>query len=126
MTLAEGIRRRGFRKWYERELLVGHSHLALLLFCALGLMMALEAAFRFRTLADQLIDGVAVLACAGAGVWSLRRYLFLLMRAESLANQADCPACGAYGRLDLVDPAAAGDSVTVRCKHCGHVWRIEG
>ena len=104
MTLAEGIRRRGFRKWYERELLVGHSHLALLLFCALGLMMALEAAFRFRTLADQLIDGVAVLVCAGAGVWALRRYLFLLMRAESLANQADCPGCGAYGRLDLVDP----------------------
>jgi predicted Zn finger-like uncharacterized protein len=98
----------------------------LLLFCALGLMMALEAAFRFRTLADQLIDGVAVLVCAGAGVWALRRYLFLLMRAESLANQADCPGCGAYGRLDLVDPAAAGDTVAVRCKRCGHEWRIEG
>jgi predicted Zn finger-like uncharacterized protein len=126
MTLAEGIRRRGFRKWYERELLVGHSHLALLLFCALGLMMALEAAFRFRTLADQLIDAAAVLVCAGTGVWSLRRYLFLLMRAESLANQADCPGCGAYGRLDLVDPAAAGDTVAVRCKRCGHEWRIEG
>ena len=126
MTLAEGIRRRGFRKWYERELLVGHAHLALLLFCALGLMMALEAAFRFRTLADQLTDGAAVLACAGAGAWALRRYLFLLMRAESLAHQADCPVCGAYGRLDLVDPAAAGDTVDVRCKRCAHEWRIGG
>jgi hypothetical protein len=126
MTLAEGIRSRGFRKWYERELLIGHSHLALLLFCALGLMMALEAAFRFRTPADQLIDGAAVLACAGAGLWALRRYLFLLMRAESLAHQADCPGCGAYGRLHLVDPNAAGDTVAVRCKGCAHEWRIEG
>ena len=126
MTLAEGIRRHGFRKWYERELLIGHSHLALLLMCALGLMMALEAAFRFRTLTDQVVDGAAVLACAGAGLWALRRYLYLLMRAEALAHQADCPVCQAYGRLELVSPAATGDTVAVRCRGCAHEWRIEG
>lgn len=126
MTLAEGIRRHGFRKWYERELLVGHSHLALLLMCALGLMMALEAAFRFRTPMDQAIDIVAVVLCAAAGMWTLRRYLYLLMRAENLAHQADCPACQAYGRLELVEPEAEGDTVAVRCRRCAHQWRIEG
>ena len=126
MTLAEGIRRHGFRKWYERELLVGHAHLALVLMSALGLMMALEAAFRFRTPMDQAIDIVAVVVCAAAGVGSLRRYLYLLMRAESLAHQADCPACKAYGRLELVEPEAEGDTVDVRCRRCAHPWRIEG
>lgn len=126
MTLAEGIRRHGFRKWYERELLIGHSHLALVLLCAVGLMMALEAAFRFRSPADQLIDGLAVLCCAGAGLWALRRYLYLLMRAESLAHQADCPACKAYGRLELVESQADGDTVNVRCRRCAHEWWIEG
>ncbi len=33
MGLAEGIRKHGFRKWYERELLQSHLHMLLLLFC---------------------------------------------------------------------------------------------
>jgi hypothetical protein len=28
-SLADGIRRVGFRKWYERELLSSHAHMAL-------------------------------------------------------------------------------------------------
>lgn len=126
MKLADGIRTHGFRKWYERELLQGHAHLALVLLCVIGLMLALEAAFRFRGLADQLTDIVAVAACAGIGVWALRRYLYLLMRAETLAHQADCPACQAYGQLELVRADAVGDSVAVRCRRCGHEWLIEG
>ena len=126
MTLAEGIRRHGFRKWYERELLRGHAHLALLLFCVLGLMMALEASMRFRSTADQVIDGVAMVVCGLAGLWSLRRYLYLLLRAETLAHQADCPHCQAYGLLELTRADASGDSVAVRCRRCAHEWRIEG
>jgi hypothetical protein len=29
MKLAEGIRKHGFRKWYERELLQSHAHMLL-------------------------------------------------------------------------------------------------
>lgn len=126
MTLAEGIRRHGFRTWYERELLRGHAHLVLVLACALGVMMALEAAFRFRTPLDQLIDIASVVVCTATGAWALRRYLRLLMRAEALAHQADCPACKAYGRLELVRPDAQGDSVGVRCRTCHHEWQIHG
>jgi Zn ribbon nucleic-acid-binding protein len=126
MRLAEGIRRIGFRKWYERELLTGHAHLALLLMCVLGLMMALEAATRFSSVQDQATDFIAVVACAGAGLWSLRRYLYLLTRAEAIANQADCPTCKTYGRLDLVRANATGDEVGVRCRKCGHEWDIDG
>jgi hypothetical protein len=38
-------------------------------------------------------------------VWALRRYLYLLSHAEATASQADCPACGAYGRLELLHAA---------------------
>jgi hypothetical protein len=36
MKLAEGIRRHGFRKWYERELLQSHAHLVLCFLCVIG------------------------------------------------------------------------------------------
>ena len=126
MRLAEGIRRHGFRKWYERELLQSHAHLALTFLCMLGVFAALEAAFRFRSLTDQLIDIAAVLACGGAGLWALRRYLFLLTHAESVANKADCGQCKAYGRLELLQSDATGEAVQVRCRQCSHVWRIDG
>lgn len=97
----------------------------LVLACALGVMMAMEAAFRLRSLADQLFDIGSVVLFTGAGAWALRRYLRLLMRAEALANQAECRACQTYGRLELVHPQAQGDAVDVRCRKCAHVWRIE-
>lgn len=125
MKLAQGIQKHGFRKWYERELLQGHAHLVLLLFCALGLMLALEAATRFRSLADQLIDLVAVLICAAVGLWALRRYVYLLTHAEVVANQANCPVCKTYGRLSLLKSSASGDDVRVRCRKCSHEWDIE-
>ena len=133
MGLAEGIRKHGFRKWYERELLRSHAHLAGVIVCTLGLMMALEASAIFHSYTDQLTDLVAVVLCAAAGLWALRRYLYLLTRAEAIAHQADCPRCQAYGRLDLVSAppsgitaaAEADDGVVVRCRACAHVWQIQ-
>lgn len=123
--LTEGIRRHGFRKWYERELLRSHAHLAALIICTLGLMMALEASMLFHSVADQLTDLVAVVVFASAALWTLRRYLYLLVRAESIAHQADCPHCKAYGRLELVHAKQhANDRVRVRCRACSHEWDI--
>ena len=44
MRLAEGIRKHGFRKWYERELMQSHAHLALTFICMVGVFAAFEAA----------------------------------------------------------------------------------
>jgi len=124
MRLAEGIRKHGFRKWYERELLQGHAHLALTFIAMIGVFAAFEAATTFRSWADQLADLGSGLLCAGAGLWALRRYLFLLAHAEAAANQAECPQCKTYGRLELVQSDASGDEVQVRCRKCGHCWHI--
>ena len=127
MRLAEGIRKHGFRKWYERELLQSHAHLLLTFFCAIGLFAAFEALGKFRTFGDQLTDIVAILICAALGVWALRRYLYLLMHAEATAHQADCPQCKAYGRFQLDGENREGaTSVKVCCRKCQHRWTIDG
>lgn len=124
MKLADGIRKHGFRKWYERELLQSHAHMVLLFLCVIGLFAAFEAASKFRTMADQITDLVAALLCAAIGLWALRRYLRLLSSAEAVAHQADCPHCKTYGRLELMPAQGAEDEVHVRCRHCGHAWHI--
>jgi hypothetical protein len=124
MDLAVGIRRVGFRKWYERQLLRSHGCLALAFVCVTGVIAAFEAARHGRGWLDQAIDIGSLLLCAGVGLWALRRYLYLLLRAEAIAHQADCPSCGTYARFDLV--AASGDAVTVSCRKCARQWRIDG
>jgi Zn ribbon nucleic-acid-binding protein len=121
--LGDGISKHGFRKWYERELLSGHAHMVLCLLAVLGLMASMEA-FHHGSLLDKLLDAGFVLVCAAIGLWSLRRYLFLLTRAEFIANQANCPHCQSYGRLQVAGRASEGTQ-PVRCKACGHEWQIE-
>ena len=126
MKMAAGIRKHGFRKWYERELLRSHAHMALTFICMIGVLAAFEAASKYRGWVDQVIDVAAIAICGISGLWALRRYLFLLMHAESVANQADCPSCGTYARFQLVHADASGDSARVCCRQCGHHWTIEG
>ncbi len=125
MTLADGIRKHGFRKWYERELLHSHAHLALAFLSMIGLFAAFEAMTRFQTWGDHLVDGIAIVACGVIGLWALRRYLYLLTHAEAVANQADCPACDTYARFKILHAHAEGTVVSVRCSKCAHEWTIE-
>lgn len=124
MRLAEGIRKHGFRKWYERRLLQSHAHLVLTFLCAVGMLGAFEVYSRTSPWTDQFLDAAAVAICAAVGVWALRRYLYLLMHAEATANQAACPACKTYARFQLEHEALDGSAVQVACKACGHRWTI--
>lgn len=136
MAIPQAIQRRGFRKWYERELLVGHSHLLLLLLCALTLLGGMEA-FAQPDGQRWLMGGCVVVAAA-IGLWALRRYLFLLTRAEHIANQAVCSQCQAYARWAVESqpaaPRASGGTASdddapaqmrVCCRGCGWRWQIE-
>lgn len=124
MKLDEGIRTLGFRKWYERELLQSHVHLVLTLLSVIGLMAALEGLFTFDSLSDKLLDLLSIGLCGAVGLWSLRRYLYLLAHAEAVANQAECPDCGTYARFVLVQTRA--EELEVRCRHCQRSWPING
>lgn len=125
-TLADGIRRYGFRKWYERELLSSHAHMALALLASVALIASFEA-FQGGSWSEKLLDTAFVLACAAIALWALRRYLYLLMHAEEMANQANCGQCKAYGLL-LVPDDARSDArrlVPVCCKRCGFRWDMQ-
>lgn len=122
-SLAEGIRKVGFRKWYERELLSSHAHMLLAFLCVIGLMASMEA-FHGASLGDKLTDVVFIIITAVIGLWSLRRYLYLLMHAEEIANQAYCPRCQAYGSLTLVEEDRRSGDDLVACKKCTHRWTI--
>jgi Zn ribbon nucleic-acid-binding protein len=116
--LAQGVTRVGFRKWYERELLSSHAHLVLVLLALFAMLAALEA-FTEATPGEKLaaVSGVITL-------WALRRYLYLLMRAEYLAQQASCPVCKDYGRFQLVTEDRPTHQTQVRCRKCAHDWTI--
>jgi hypothetical protein len=120
---SQGVAKRGFRKWYERELLTGHAHLVLLLLSAIGMIGSFEA-FKDASVSEKIVNVVFVLVCAAVGLWAMRRYLFLLMRAEELANQASCPACGEYGRFTVVADRCNGRETVVCCRNCAHKWPI--
>ncbi len=122
-SLGAGIAKHGFRKWYERELMSGHAHMILCFLATLALMASMEA-FSSGTPGEKLTDVGFVLLCGAIGLWSLRRYLFLLTRAEHIANQANCPHCQSYGLLKTTAPATANIQA-VSCKRCGHEWDIE-
>ena len=93
------------------------------LLSAIGLLASVEAHSTAQG-TTQAADLLLVLVCAAVGLWALRRYIFLLMRAEETANQANCPDCGEYGRFRVVCERAREHELDVRCHKCGREWVI--
>jgi hypothetical protein len=130
--LAEGIRRLGFRKWYERELLSSHAHMALAVLAAVAMLASFEA-FAGASAGEKLMNTAFVVLTAGVTLWALQRYVYLLMHAEEVANQANCPRCHAYGQLRLserpvrhtAEEEGARRLVPVCCKRCAFEWDVD-
>jgi hypothetical protein len=126
MKLATGIRKHGFRKWYERQLLQSHAFMALTFICLIGVLAAFEAITKAADWVATLGDVVTLALCGVTGLWALRRYMYLLVHANAVASQADCPACGVYARFTLVQADGLGEHARVACRGCNHHWTING
>jgi len=93
MELAEGIRKIGFRRWYERQLIESHLHLVVCIVSMLAALAALEG-FRMGAPGWEILLRLAVIPAGGAvSIRSLVRYrvtLEIAMRAaeEGLAPKA--------------------------------------
>jgi hypothetical protein len=131
VAIADFIQLRGFKKWYERELARSHLQLLLLLCCALAVFGAMEGLFEAQGSARWWL-AVCLLTALAIGAWALRRYLFLLMRAETIARQASCEKCATYGRWDVdaheasqPESVCMNERMNVRCRACGHPWQVE-
>ncbi len=69
---------------------------------------------------------VATLICAVA----IRRYIRMLGRAESLAEQCVCPDCATYGVIRVLEAGRVDDDeqpqwIRVSCKKCNREWRLQ-
>lgn len=129
MSLPDAIRQRGFKRWYERQLIEGHAYLVTGLLALIMMAISLEM-IEFR----QSVRGFATLLLVGTvgsalTLFAWRQFTFLLARAEYFAGRATCAACHTYGRfaVDHAVPNSAsigGYTVHVQCRKCGHRWTI--
>lgn len=133
MELSEGIRRIGFRRWYERQLIESHLYFISSFLCLIVVMAGLEG-FGFQAMGWEPMMRIAVIL-GGAAVcfWTLRRYLSMLQYAQYVAERSVCGRCSAYGSLEVCSvtaavqesaPPEADASVGVRCTKCGHQWKL--
>jgi hypothetical protein len=132
MTPTDGIRKLGFRRWYERQLIESH---AWFITCFLCLILALACAedLGLKEGGLQAFLMLTIIAAAGAlGVLALKRYRHLLDRAECIAEQTNCARCATYGRIQVLGggpgTGAAGSTrawLRVQCRQCGNQWLIE-
>ena len=138
MDPTASIRRLGFRRWYERELIKSHA--------------ALVTCFLSGLLCAALIEPIAKARVSWAGFWmvmvifvaivvgclSWHTYITMLQRAERYGERSSCPKCLAYGRFTILDsgvdthPSPADEAVAplqsawlkVQCRQCETSWRM--
>lgn len=122
MLPAGAIGKLGFRRWYERELLLAHAWLAACILAAFGALAEVEE-LSLRSMGADALLPLAVAFAGGFVAWyALWRYLRMILRAQALAQRSTCPKCGTYGRYRLVN--ATTDTMVVGCRECAHEWRI--
>lgn len=138
MDIVEGIRRLGFRKWHERQLIEAHAWLVTG-FLALILAFALFEIRNDLTGAGQrLLLMAGAVAAVGTCILAWLRYHRTLEATELAAQLAVCPHCGTYGKLSVVRSIRQSDAAVeqqpiladlphlqVRCRHCAGEWRLE-
>ena len=133
MEPATGIRKLGFKRWFERELIESHAYLVTLFLC-LVLVIALFEHLSSRTGGfDRVLMYASMLAGGAIGIFSLNRYIAILFRALRLSRRAICENCGAYSRFSVLDSGRAdieeesgrdGTWLKLSCSGCGHEWTM--
>lgn len=138
MDPTSSIRKLGFRRWYERELIKSHAALVTCFLCGLLIAVLMEQV-NVREFGWRPLSFAAIIFLAGVLGWaSWRSYITILQRAEFYGERSTCPKCAAYGRFNVVDtgldsiPGRAAEAVApleaawmrVQCRMCGTVWRM--
>jgi hypothetical protein len=138
MDIVQGIRKLGFRRWYERRLIEAHAFL-ITGFLALILAVAfLELRGETPAGGQRMIYLLSAVASMAGGIVAWLRYHRMLALIEWAGEQATCPACGEYGRLRLLaaNPHLLADEgnseladeiplLRVACRACNNEWEID-
>ena len=136
MDTVARIRKIGFRKWYERQLIESHLYL---ITCFLGIIMAASAVELSSP--RESLGGLLFAAGLGLGgcvlsLFGWQRYKRIMMVAEHIGDHATCVQCHAYAKFTVVDagralhaePVDIQDAeevwLKVQCRKCGNKWTI--
>lgn len=129
MGTIDGIRKHGFRKWYERQLIEGHAWLVTLLLALVAMAAGLEALSLRDGPLEVVFDAAVVAGGATLSWFSWRGYAAAMLVAEHVGHQAVCPRCQRYGFRPLPpgeDTAlGAPKRLVAVCGRCGHRWPID-
>ena len=126
MTAAEGITKLGFRRWYERQLIESHMYLVTCVLAMMTVAACVELIEWRGPFFDMLLMFAAIIGGTVLGLFSLRRYNTILIRAECLGSQSNCSHCKEYGGLKVVRAGEADTEwILVKCKKCGLEWQME-
>jgi hypothetical protein len=127
MSVSAGLRKYGFRRWYERQLYESHAYLVTAFLSLILVATAAEVYVDHETVAQKVLVLVLAAAAAVLCLFAWRRFSALLFRAEALATQATCERCRAYGKFDVIGASSkagtlTGERVNVRCRKCSCEW----
>jgi hypothetical protein len=124
-TFEQNLRRYGFRKWYERQLINGHLSLVTCVLCMV-LMAALFEDLEFDEGLFKAAAEIIVLFATGAVGWyAWTRYRDVIANAEYYGSQSVCEQCREYARFEITGASEDGDTwVRVRCRKCRHEWML--
>jgi putative component of membrane protein insertase Oxa1/YidC/SpoIIIJ protein YidD len=141
MDIVATIRRIGFKRWYERQLLEGHGWLVTVFLALIAVASCIEAVSFKDGLPQALLTSAFAVGCVALGIHAWQRYFVTMTRAEALGEQSHCPSCRAYGKFQvetsgLQRERQAGDDAAryqplggawmrVRCRKCSRDWTIE-
>lgn len=126
MQVAHYIRERGFRRWYERQLIESHAWLVTALLAALMALAGVEA----LSVREGWLEFAWSGAVAALGTWlalqAFVRYRQNMLLAGFVCDQASCAGCGRYGfrAAEGEPPLARPLRLQALCRRCGHRWQV--
>lgn len=127
MEPADGIRKLGFKRWYERELIEGHVYLVTALLAAITAAVCIEGVRFDQGMARASMLLVIIFVCGSLVLFSWRRFSAMLARAERYGDKSTCSACQTYARFDLLGRQGGRDDepvLRVRCRACSSEWTL--
>jgi hypothetical protein len=128
-----GIRKLGFKRWFERQLIESHAYLVTC-FLSLILVLAIFEGLSSRTGLQRIVMVALAIGGGVLGIFSWNRYRVILFRALQLSERSYCGNCRAYARFDVLDSARTelqdteencdGAWLKVKCRQCAHEWTM--
>jgi len=123
MNVADGLRKHGFRRWYERQLIESHLYLVTFLLAIIMTASGFELLAAKTTAFDLLFDTTLIVSGLAIAWYAWRRYSLLMMVAEHVGGQAFCPQCGNYGFK--LEPGRSRRPLAAYCRKCSARWDID-